>query len=64
MVEKNVNDYLKKGDHFYLDAMHMDHIEVFDKFGNFKTILNLDGTVNIAKVKAVRKDGRNIAKLL
>ena len=45
----DVGDYINKGDQFYLDGQHKDHLEVFDKRGNFKVVLNLDGTVNRAK---------------
>ena len=51
---------LKKGDQFYLDSLHKDHLEVFDKNNNFKTVLNLDGTVNAAKELAGK--GRTIPK--
>ena len=50
--------YLKKGDHYYLDGLHKNHIEVFDKNGNFKIVLNLDGTKNIKKSKLA--EGRTI----
>ncbi|PEA54982.1 cytosolic protein [Bacillus pseudomycoides] len=51
-VDKKVdNPYLKKGDQFYLDNLHKDHIEVFDKQGNFRAVLNLDGNINIEKTK-------------
>ena len=53
------NDFgLKKGDHYYLDGLHKDHLEVFDSRGNFKKVLNLDGTVNSTKTKAAA--GRKI----
>ncbi|MDK2600344.1 filamentous hemagglutinin [Bacillus stercoris] len=45
------NPYLKKGDRFYLDNLHKDHLEVFDKRGNLRVVLNLDGTLNEAKTK-------------
>ncbi|MCU7891632.1 MAG: hypothetical protein KZQ78_08440 [Candidatus Thiodiazotropha sp. (ex Ustalcina ferruginea)] len=51
---------LKKGDQFYLDSLHRDHLEVFDRNNNFKTVLNLDGTVNAAKELAGK--GRKIPK--
>jgi len=49
---------LKKGDRFYLDAMHKNHIEVFNRNGKIKTVLNLDGTENISKLKAA--EGRTV----
>lgn len=48
----NVGDYINKGDQLYLDGLHKDHIEVFDKRGNFKAVVNLDGTINRAKTDA------------
>ena len=51
-VTKKIDSaYLKKGDRFYLDNLHKDHIEVFDKKGNFRVVLNLDGSINEAKTK-------------
>jgi filamentous hemagglutinin len=55
---------MKKGYHFYLDALHKDHLEIFDKKGNFKLVLNLDGSINVAKTKAVETSGRSIKKYL
>ncbi len=40
---------LRKGDQYYLDGLHKDHIEVFDKKGKARAVLNLDGTLNAAK---------------
>ncbi|KAA5926863.1 hypothetical protein F3I58_18550 [Pantoea sp. VH_4] len=49
-ANKSVGDYIKKGDQFYLDAKHKDHIEVFDSTGTkVKAVLNLDGSFNDAK---------------
>ncbi|MGG4508199.1 cytosolic protein, partial [Heyndrickxia sporothermodurans] len=51
-VEKKTdNQYLKKGYGVYLDALHKDHLEVIDKTGNVKYVLNLDGTLNPDKTK-------------
>ncbi|MDF7677077.1 VENN motif pre-toxin domain-containing protein, partial [Neisseriaceae bacterium ESL0693] len=56
-----MKDYgIKKGDQFYLDGEHKNHIEVFDKNGDFKHVLNLDGTVNPAKTEAGK--GRKLPK--
>ncbi|MBO4125824.1 filamentous hemagglutinin [Streptococcus suis] len=30
-----------------MDGLHKDHLEVFDKRGKLKDILNLDGTSNL-----------------
>jgi len=40
---------LKKGDKLYLDGLHKDHFEVFNKRGKVKDVLNLDGTSNSKK---------------
>lgn len=53
-----IDDYINKGDQFYLDAQHKDNIEVFDKRGNFRAVLNLDGSINEAKTKAA--EGRKL----
>ncbi|OEG22544.1 hemagglutinin [Enterococcus ureilyticus] len=47
-VDKKIGN-LKKNDQIYLDGLHKDHLEVFDSNGNLRTILNLDGTVNLDK---------------
>ncbi|WP_249939054.1 VENN motif pre-toxin domain-containing protein, partial [Tenebrionicola larvae] len=54
----NIGDVIKKGDQFYLDGQHKNHLEVFDSKGKFKAVLNLDGTVNKAKTEAAK--GRKI----
>ncbi|MBZ2123399.1 filamentous hemagglutinin [Streptococcus gordonii] len=35
-----------------MDGAHKDHIEVFDKRGRFKKVMNLDGSVNDIKTKS------------
>ena len=60
MTGKLKNYYLKKGDCFYLDNLHLDHIEVFTKNKTFRVVLNIDGTVNVEKTKNVIKQGRTI----
>ena len=57
VVDKSIPG-LKKGDQIYLDGIHKDHIEVFDKRGRFKKVINLDGLVNDIKTKSAL--GRNI----
>ncbi|MBW3804769.1 hypothetical protein GL273_02865 [Aeromonas jandaei] len=54
----DIGEYIKKGDQFYLDGQHKNHLEVFDKRGNFRVVLNLDGTINEAKTKAA--EGRKL----
>lgn len=43
VVDKRIPG-LKKGDQLYLDGLHKDHIEVFDKRGRFRKVINLDGS--------------------
>ena len=52
--------HLKKGDHYYLDKLHRDHLEVFDAHGKFKKVINLDGTLNKAKTQIGLKKARTI----
>lgn len=54
----DIGEYIKKGDQFYLDGQHKNHLEVFDKRGNFRAVLNLDGTINETKTKAA--EGRKL----
>lgn len=57
---KTGNNYLKKGDQYYLDTLHHDHMEVFDGRGKVKAVLNLDGTFNAIKTEVALKEGRRI----
>ena len=56
-VIKDVEEFgIKKDDWLYLDKMHKDHIEVFCKKGRpLRTILNMDGTQNLAKIEQAGK---------
>jgi len=56
----NIGDYIKKEDQFYLGGLHKDHIEIFDKRGNFRAVLNLDGSVNERKTQQAEAEGRKI----
>ena len=51
VVDKRIPG-LKKGDQLYLDGWHKDHIEVFDKRGRFRKVINLDGSKNTIKSDA------------
>jgi len=52
---------IKKGDYFYLDKKHGNHIEVFNGTGTApRTVLNLDGSVNIKKLNTAIDQGRQI----
>ncbi|WP_253073308.1 hypothetical protein [Sodalis ligni] len=58
----NINENIKKGDQFYLDGKHKDHIEVFDEGNKIRTVLNLDGSVNYEKWNRAKKEGRTLPK--
>lgn len=57
-ASSDIGDVIKKGDQFYLDGQHKNHLEVFDSKGKFKAVLNLDGTINKIKTEAAK--GRKI----
>lgn len=57
-----VGEYIVKGDKYYLDGMHKNHIEVFDKNRNIKAVLNLDGSYNRVKTDKAIADGRKLPK--
>ncbi len=59
-AKDDVGIYITKGDQFYLDGSHKNHLEVFDRRGNFKYVLNLDGSINPEKTKAA--EGRKLPK--
>ena len=55
---------LKKGYHYYLDNLHKDHIEVFDKRGIIKDVLNFAGESLVKKLDRAKAHGRNIKDLV
>ncbi len=66
-ANKNIKDesgvtILNKGDHFYLDSLHHDHLEVFSKKGDLENVLNLDGSVNGDKFQKAFQDNRKLRK--
>ncbi|WP_447737424.1 two-partner secretion domain-containing protein [Aeromonas veronii] len=61
-AKKPVGDYIAKGDKYYLDGLHKDHIEVFDSKGRVKAVLNTDGSYNDSKTKSAIKEGRRLTK--
>jgi hypothetical protein len=58
--KKTDNPYLRKGDQYYLDGKHKDHLEVFDKNGNARAVLNLDGSLNEVKTARALAEGRKL----
>ncbi|WP_256562825.1 hemagglutinin repeat-containing protein, partial [Pseudomonas sp. PA1(2017)] len=61
-ANSSIGDYLVKGDKFYLDGMHKNHLEVFDSKGRFKAVLNLDGSYNADKTSKALSEGRRLPK--
>ncbi len=57
---KNIEgcDGFKKGDYVVVDAMHKDHLEVFDRYGEWKSVANFDGTRNEKKTEQGRQEPR------
>ncbi|NRF50264.1 hypothetical protein HRF68_22055, partial [Pseudomonas stutzeri] len=59
-----IGEYISKGDRFYLDALHKNHIEVFDANGRAKAVLNLDGSLDDIKTTKALAEGRKLSKLI
>ena len=57
-ADKDVGTSIKRGDLYYLDGQHKNHIEVFDKTGRAKAVLNLNGSYNEQKTKG--SNGREL----
>ncbi|WP_410175510.1 hemagglutinin repeat-containing protein, partial [Rahnella perminowiae] len=57
-----VGNYIAKGDKYYLDGAHKNHLEVFDSNGKVKAVLNLDGSYNDNKTQVAIKEGRRLPK--
>ena len=57
-----VNEYIRKGDRFYIDKYHMNHIEMFDANNKARAALNLDGSLNQAKTTVALNQGQTIPK--
>ena len=55
---------LNKGDHFYLDKLHGDHIEVFNRRGKVRDVLDLGGNQMREKFERAKNEGRNIKDLV
>ncbi|MCS3610021.1 hypothetical protein M2386_005034 [Erwinia rhapontici] len=61
-ASSDVSENIRKGDQFYLDGEHKNHLEVFDKRNKFVHVLNLDGSINIDKTKKAAAEGRTLPK--
>ena len=62
VANRDINEHIRKGDQFYLDSTHGNHIEVFDSNNKARAVLNLDGSLNSAKTAAALRQGRTIPK--
>jgi filamentous hemagglutinin len=62
VANTDVDQHIRKGDQFYLDKKHGNHIEVYDSNNKARAVLNLDGSLNAAKTAAALKQGRTIPK--
>lgn len=51
-------DGFEKDDFIVVDALHNDHLEVFDKLGRWKGVANFDGTKNYDKTIQGKKEAR------
>ena len=51
-------DGFNKGDFVVIDALHNDHLEVFNKRGKWIRVANFDGTINHDKTVQGEKDSR------
>lgn len=60
----NVRDFenTRKGYFYHLDSLHYDHLEVYDKKGNFSHVANFDGTMNEGKTQQVLRGGTRDVK--
>ena len=45
---------IRKGDSFYIDTAHDDHLEVFSKFRAERPVVNLDGSINDKKTVSAK----------
>jgi filamentous hemagglutinin len=47
-----------KGDYVVVDALHKDHLEVFNSKGKWIRVANFDGSINQEKTEQGRKEPR------
>lgn len=45
---------IRKGDSFYIDTAHDDHLEVFSKFRAERPVVNLDGSISDKKTVSAK----------
>ena len=60
ILKKSNNKHLRKGDLFCLDKQHKNHLEVFDRLGKGRCVLNLDGPLNIKKTNTMLAQNRTL----
>ncbi|WP_233598564.1 hypothetical protein [Erwinia sp. 198] len=58
-----IGEHISRGDKYYLDGLHKDHIEVFDSRGKVKAVLNLDGSYN-QKKRNLQLNKAEVAKMI
>ncbi len=51
-------DGFEKGDYVVIDGLYKDHLEVFDKHGEWKSVANFDGTKNEKKTEQGKEKPR------
>ncbi|MEK9499186.1 hypothetical protein V2H77_22535 [Photorhabdus sp. P32] len=56
-AKSDIDKYIKKGDQIYLDGDHKNHLEVFDKRGNFRVVLTW--MVQLMTLKRKLRKGEN-----
>ncbi|MDR0209572.1 MAG: hypothetical protein LBJ33_10455 [Pseudomonas putida] len=61
-ASSDIGEYIQRGDRFYLDGAHKNHLEVFNDKGRAKAVLNLDGTLNAPKTDKAVQGGRRLSK--
>jgi hypothetical protein len=62
VTQKTGHPNIDRGDLFYLDKTHGDHLEIFDAQGRAKAVLNLDGSLNLGKTTEAVGKCRTIKK--
>ncbi len=59
-ANNDISQNLEKGDQFYLDGKHKNHLEVFNREDKFKHVLNLNASININKTEKADSEGRTL----
>ena len=51
---------ISQGEFVIVDALHKDHLEVYNKHGDWTHVANFDGTKNIEKTNQGSKGGNRL----